>query len=73
MTQRRIGIIGVIAIMLASGVWVALPKRNDLRGSVAGDPVTEIPVHASQVPGSFAAIKADEVLNLWARIWVARH
>lgn len=66
--KRRIGIGGLILFMIAIGVWVILPKHSDLRGSVAEGSVSEIPVHASQVPGSFAAIKADEtVSNLWGR------
>jgi len=67
-TRRRIGIGGLTILMLAIGVWVALPKHSDLRGSVAGGPVGEIPVHASPVPGSFAAIKSDETTSkLWGR------
>jgi hypothetical protein len=39
-----------------------------LSGSVANGPVTKTPAHASQVPGAFAAIKADETKsNLWGR------
>jgi hypothetical protein len=35
-----------------------LPKHGSSSGSVASRTVTEIPVHASEVPGSFAAIRS---------------
>jgi TPR repeat protein len=67
-TKRCIGIGGVILLMIAIAIWVALPGHGGPTGSVEGRPVTPIPVHASQVPGSFAAIRADEtVSNLWGR------
>jgi hypothetical protein len=58
MTRRRIGLAGIALLMVAIGVWVALPKHGSSSGSVASRTVTEIPVHASEVPGSFAAIRS---------------
>lgn len=68
MTKRRMGLAGIIIVMLGVGVWVALPKHSDSSGSLDHGPVTVIPAHAAQVPGSFAAIKSDATTsNLWGR------
>jgi hypothetical protein len=68
MTRRQIGLSGIILLMIAIGICVVLPKHSGSRGSEASGPVTEIPVHASQVPGAFVAIKSDETTsNLWGR------
>ena len=66
--SKRLGTAGIILLMVAIGLWVALPKHSGSSGSAASGPVTVIPVHASQIPGSFSAIKSDETTsNLWER------
>jgi hypothetical protein len=68
MTRRQIGLSGIILSVIAIGIWVVLPKHSSPSGSAASGPVSEIPVHASQAPGAFAAIKSDETTsNLWGR------
>jgi hypothetical protein len=68
MTKRQLGIVGIIVLMIAIGIWVVLIKRGGSSALGGSGPVPEIPVHASQVPGSFAEIKADETKsNLWGR------
>jgi hypothetical protein len=64
---KRLGLVGIILLMIAIGIWVLLSKHREPSGSVAGGRDAAFPVHASQVPGSFVAIKADETSNLWAR------
>jgi hypothetical protein len=66
MTKRMIGIAGLILLMIASGIWVVLPKHGDSSG-VAGGPVTAIPVHSLGVPGSLVAMKAVEASSVWTR------
>jgi hypothetical protein len=67
MTKRQIGIVGLILLIIAIAVWVVLPRHRGLSGSVASVPVTEIPVHASEVPGAFAAVKSVETPHVWTR------
>jgi TPR repeat protein len=68
MTRRQVGIGGVIVLMVAIGIWGVLPKHDSSARSVGGEPAVPIPVHASQVLGSFAAVKSDDAKsNLWLR------
>jgi hypothetical protein len=67
MTKRRIGLTGVILLMLVIGVWVVWHKHSGPSGYVASGPGTEIPVHASQVPGASAAAKSVEMPHAWSR------
>lgn len=69
---KRLGLAGIILFVVAVGILVALPKHSGLSVPAASGSVTEIPVHASQVPGAFiprafAPIKSVEQSSLWTR------
>jgi TPR repeat protein len=67
MTKRRIGIVGIILLMIAISVWVLLPKHRGRAAAADGGLGAPIPVHASQIPGSLAAAKPVERLAVWTR------
>jgi len=67
MTRRRIGIGGLILLMLAIGVWVALPKHSSSSGAAAGRPVSTIPEHKTRAQLARAPTKPAEVSGLWTR------
>jgi hypothetical protein len=60
MTKRQIGIRGLIFSMIVVGIWVALPNHRTQSPSPASSALTDMPVHAQQVPGSLAAIRTVE-------------
>ena len=65
--RRRVGIVAFILVMIAIGIWAVLPRSGGSPGSGASGPVTNIPVHAAQIPGSLTVAKAAAVSGLWAR------
>ena len=69
MTKRRIGLAGILFLLIIVSIWVVLPKQSSLSGSTAGGSVTKIPENAVQVPPASAATKpaAITTLDLWTR------
>jgi hypothetical protein len=67
MTRRRIGIIGMVLLLIASAVWVLLPKHRGSSASVAGGAVTPIPAHGPQVQSAVDSTKSAEPSSLWVR------
>jgi TPR repeat protein len=66
-TKRRMGIAGLILLMLAIGMWAALPKHPRSSGSAASGRVAEVPVNSAAVPKSLRAIRSVERSSLWRR------
>jgi hypothetical protein len=67
MSGRRIGIAGIILLMMAIGVWVALLKHRSSPGSEASGPVTKIPAPETQVQPAGAQSKPVAALDPWTR------
>ena len=65
--SNRLGLAAIILLLIAIGIWAILPKHRSSSQSVDEAPATEIPVHASQVPGAFAAVKSVETPHAWTR------
>jgi hypothetical protein len=57
MSKRRIGVAGIILLMIAIGVWVALPKRSGPPGSKASETVANTPAPAAQLRPAGVPIK----------------
>jgi hypothetical protein len=73
MTRRRIGLAGIILLLIVVGIWVVLPKHGSSSGSAAGGSVAKIPENAVQVPGAstpkaFAPKTPMQASSLWARL-----
>jgi TPR repeat protein len=66
-TRRRIGIAGIILLMIAIGIWVALPKHSSPSGSRAAGPVTKVSEHEAQVQPPGALTTPVTTLDLWTR------
>jgi hypothetical protein len=69
MSKQRLGLAGIILLMIGIAVWIALPKHRGSSGSVASGPVTEIPVHEAQAQLANSSTKPVMVtsLDLWIR------
>jgi TPR repeat protein len=69
MSRRRIGLAGIVLLLIIVGIWVVLPKQSSLSGSTAGGSVAKIPENAVQVPLASAATKpaAITTLDFWTR------
>jgi TPR repeat protein len=67
MTKRRVGIGGLLILMLAICVWMVLPRHSSSSGTAAGGPVTTIPARQVQAQVASAPTKPVEVSSLWAR------
>jgi hypothetical protein len=67
MSKRRIGLAGTILLMIAIGVWVALPKHSGSPGSEASENVANIPAPETQVQPADAPIKRVTTPDPWTR------
>jgi hypothetical protein len=69
MTRRRIGLAGIILLLIVVSIWVGLPKHSSSSGSTAGGSVAKIPENVVQIPPASAATKpaAITALDLWMR------
>ena len=67
MSKRRIGVAGIILLMVAIGVWVALPKRSGSPGFKAGKTVANTPAPEAQVRPADAPIKPVTTPDPWTR------
>jgi hypothetical protein len=65
--SRRLGLAGIILLMIAIGIWAALPKHSSSSGSATGGPVTQIPAHEAQVQPSNAPTRPVMASDLWTR------
>src|SRR5882757_1041396 len=65
MSRRRIGISGLVVLMIAIGTWLASPKHSSSSGSA----VTQVPVREAQVQpaGTSTRPVTVTILDLWAR------
>jgi hypothetical protein len=67
MSKRRIGLAGTILLMIAIGVWVALPKHSGSPGSEVSENVANIPAPETQVQPADAPIKRVTTPDPWTR------
>jgi hypothetical protein len=67
MSKRRIGVAGIILLMVAIGVWVALPKRSVSPGFKASETVANTPAPEAQVRPADAPIKRVTTPDPWTR------
>jgi hypothetical protein len=69
MSRRRIGIVGIIILMLAIGVWVVLPKHSGSSGSAPSQSGITVPNHEAQVQPRNIPPKPVAVtsLDLWTQ------
>ena len=67
--NKRLGLAGIILLIVAIGIWVALPKHISSSGSAAAGPVTQIPAREAQVQPAGALKRPVTVttLDLWIR------
>ena len=65
--SKRLGLVGVILLMIAIGIWMALPKRSSLPGSVARRTDTEIPAPEEQVQPAGSPGKPVAASDPWTR------
>ena len=56
MTKARIGLAGIILLMVAFGIWVALPKQNGTGSSAVRAAVASKSLPRSDVEAWFAAL-----------------
>ena len=68
-TKKRVGISGLVVLMIAVGIWLASPKHSSSSGSAATGPVTQVPVREAQVQPAGTSTRPVTVttLDLWAR------
>jgi hypothetical protein len=66
MTRRRIGIAGIILLMIAIGIWAVLPKRNGPSALPAGGAVKNTPTHEVQIQKADAVTKPI-ASTIWTR------
>jgi TPR repeat protein len=64
---KWLGLVGIILLMIAVGIWMHLSKHHGTSGSVASGPGAAIPLQALDVPGSFAAERSVEKSKVWTR------
>jgi hypothetical protein len=67
MSKRRTGVAGIILLMIAIGVWVALPKPSGSPGSDASEKVANISAPETQVQPADAPIKRVTTPDPWTR------
>jgi hypothetical protein len=67
--NKRLGVSGIILLLIVLGIWAVLPKHNGSSGSAATETVTTIPVHQAQAPLAIAPTKPVMAasLDLWTR------
>jgi len=67
MSRQRFGIAGIILLMIAIGVWVALPKQGRSPGSIASRTVSSSPQHEAQLQPAGTPSKPVAALDPWTR------
>jgi hypothetical protein len=67
MSKRRIGVAGIFLLMVAIGVWVALPKHSGSPASKASESVAKIPAPEARVQPAGAPRKAVTTPDPWTR------
>jgi hypothetical protein len=67
MVSKRLGLAGIILLMIAIVIWVVFPKHGAQLGSVASGPVTKILRPKPQVQPASAATKPVTASDLWVR------
>jgi uncharacterized membrane protein len=65
--NRRLALVGITLLMIAIGIWVALPKRSSSPGSKAGGPVTTIAAPDAQEQPAGVPRKPVTTLDPWTR------
>ena len=66
-SKRRIGIAGIILLMIAIGVWVVLPKHSSAPGSDASGAGTKIPAPEAPIQPPGAPSRPVAAPDLWTR------
>jgi hypothetical protein len=67
MTKRRISIGGLIVLMIAIGVWVALPKHSASSVTGASEPVAKSKIHEAKSPPPTPSVRPISVSSVWVR------
>jgi hypothetical protein len=67
MTKRRIGLAGIILLMIAIGIWAVLPKHSRSSATEASGPVTETQTHKDMAQSASVPIKPVAASDLWTR------
>jgi hypothetical protein len=67
MTKRRIGLAGIILLMIAIGIWAVLTKHSRSSATEASGPVTETQTHKDMAQSAIAPIKPVAASDLWIR------
>ena len=67
MSKRRLGLAGIILLMIGTGVWVALPKHHGSPGSKASETVATISAPEAQVQPAGAPKKRVTTPDPWTR------
>jgi hypothetical protein len=65
--SKRLGLVGVILLMIAIGIWVALTKHSSSPSSVAGRSGTKMPEPEAQVQPAGAPRKPVAASDPWTR------
>lgn len=65
--KRRLGLAGIILVMIAIGVWVTLPTHRSSPASDAREPATQTPEHEAQVEPAAALRKPVATSDPWMR------
>lgn len=66
--SKRLGLAGIILLMIAIGIWVALPKHSNSSGSDTDVPAPKSTAHELQVQPVNAPAKRIAASNMWTRI-----
>jgi hypothetical protein len=65
--SKRLGLAGIILLMIAAGIWVVLPKHHGSPGSEASGPLATIPAPEAQVRPAGAPRKPVTMPDPWTR------
>jgi hypothetical protein len=67
MVSKRFGLAGILLLMIAVGIWVALPRHRSSPGTVANGTDTQIPAHEAQAPPASTSTKPVAASDPWTR------
>jgi hypothetical protein len=67
MVSKRFGLAAILLLMIAVGIWVALPRHRSSPGTVAGGTDAQIPSHEAQAPPASVSTKPVAASDPWTR------